>query len=302
MTITEQYLVKNPGREDEAVRTLISLPFLGEKLFGPLGLDANSSWFVLKMDKKCLCREFEGDIDVLAGVLEWNNPDELQTVFDEERRLRPDCPVPILQAITPRILAQKGGIKWPPSTDHLVAIEAKCCYLNPEASDVSRQNLKSTKTSKSDIKRLRAQVSELLEMGFDRVALLDIISNPPMAGINSDAWVSAFGLARLSRRAFDNDLRNRLPANLSAGHYVHSLGAVTGGLEMQRGVASVDELRSGIQNPLLSNDPKVQNHRAEVNENLRTALEALPAPRNFGVIFLDCQKCHRIHSVNESCK
>lgn len=209
---------------------------------------------------------------------------------------------PALQLITPLILAQKGGIKWPPSTDHLVAVEAKCCYLDFKGESISRQNLKSTKTSKSRIKHVRAQVSDLLKMGFDRVALLDVICNPPMDGVNSDAWVNAFGLARLSRRAFDNDLRNRLPASSPAGHYVHSLGAVAGGFEMQRGAASVDELQSGIQNPLLSSDPEVQSHRAEVNENLRKALETLPAPRNFGVIFLDCQKCHRIHSVNESCK
>lgn len=76
----------------------------------------------------------------------------------------------------------------------------------------------------------------------------------------------------------------------------------SGGFEMQRGVASVDELRSGIQNPLLLNDREVQSHRAEVNGNLQTALEALTAPRNFGVVFLDCQKRHWIHSVSDSCK
>lgn len=302
MTVAEQhYLVERSDREDEGVRIIVELPFLAEVLFKPLGLNSDFAWFVLRMNKQRLCRAFEGDVDILGGALEWNDPNQFQAVFDEQRQQRPDCPLPILERLTPWIVAQNGGIKWPPSTAYLVAVEAKCCYLSPQAQTISRQNLKSTKTSKQDIKRLRAKISDLLEMGFDRVALLDVIANPPVAGTGSDPWISAFGVAGRSREAFDNDLMDRLPASSPAGHYVHSLGAVAGGLEMSRGACPVDGLRRGVPNPLLSN-PEIQMNRAEVNDRLRREFERLPAPRTFRPVFLDCQKCHRIHSILETCK
>jgi hypothetical protein len=41
----------------------------------------------------------------------------------------------------------------------------------------------------------------LLEMGFDRVGLLDIIANPPVSGVDGGAWMVALDVADRSRRA-----------------------------------------------------------------------------------------------------
>jgi hypothetical protein len=57
-------------------------------------------------------------------------------------------------------------------------------------------------------------------MGFDRVALLDIIANPPVSGIDGQAWFTAFNVADLSMQAFLPDLKSRLPLNSPAGHFV----------------------------------------------------------------------------------
>ena len=87
-------------------------------------------------------------------------------------------------------------------------------------------------------------------------------------------------MAGRSKEAFDGDLRARLETTSPAGHYVHSLGAVGGGFEMDKGACPVDELRQGVQNPLLLN-PEVQINRAEVNDRLRRELEQLPPPPYF---------------------
>jgi hypothetical protein len=295
------YLVDEPKREDQSLRTLVRLRFLAERVFAPMGLDAYFAWFVLWMDKKRLNRSENGDIDILAGPLEWNDPDEFRSRFKEEQERKPQWHPTRVADLTARFLAEEEGIKWPPSTSLLVAIEAKCCVLPREAQSVSRENMKSKKTSKSDLAHTRAQVKSLLHMGFDKVVLLDVIGNPPVTGLDGQAWFTALELAGLSREAFDLDLQNRLPTNSPAGHYVWSIGAVVGGDESRRGAGSPIELRQAIQNPFLT-DEEAKLRRAELEINLRNQLEALPAPRNLNAVFEDCQKCHQIRSSHDGCK
>jgi hypothetical protein len=275
-------------------------PFAGT-LLGPLGLDAEFAWFLVDVKKNRLQSSARGDVDILAGRLEWANPEDFKTLLEKEMKAKEvwhPSQIAFLTAIT---LASTGGIKWPPPTDWLVAIEAKCGYLSPEADSVSPANFKSLKASPQKVRRVRVQVKKLLKLGFDRVALLDVIANPPVSGPGGQAWLTAADLADCSRQAVWPVLEERLPPASPAGHYVWSIGAVVGGDEGRRGAGSPVELRAARDNPLLSRDSQVREHRREVEENLGKLLARLPKPLNLRVIFSDCPVCGQIHPDGNTC-
>jgi hypothetical protein len=297
---SRRYLVEDPEREREGVQTLVGVPFILEGLLSPLGLNPYFAWFLLGVNKRRLRASANGDIDLLAGPLEWKDPNQFFSKLEEEKRIKqgwhPTWP-PIFAALR---LANEGGIRWPPPLNYLVAIEAKCAYLNPQADAISRENLRSTKTSKQKIVHTRAQLRDLLRMGFDQVALLDIIANPPVSGLDGQAWFIAAEVAERSRRAMLPNLENRLPDNSPFGHFVWSSGAVVGGDESRRGAGCPVQLRPAVQNPLLGG-AEVKASRREVEENLRIELERIPAPHNLRVILRDCGKCGQLHSDVSSC-
>lgn len=300
-TPTRRYLVEEPEREHMALQTLVTLSFMAEKILGSSQLNACFSWFILRLKKRRLKPSFDGDIDLLAGPLTWNDSREASVKFEEQRRLHPDWHPSQIESLTARMLAESGAIKWPPSTNKLLAIEAKCAYLSPRAQRVIREELKSTKTSRSKLAHTRAQIMSLLNLGFDRVILLDMIANPPMSG-NGDGqpWIAAATLADMSRRAMLPDLKNRLPSNSPAGHFVWSIGSVAGGDESQRGAGVPIEIRAAVQNPFLERTD-IQENRATIEDNLSKELQRLPQPRNLSVLFQDCINCGQIHSVADVC-
>jgi hypothetical protein len=302
MSVIERCLVEEAEREYKAVHMLATLPLMAAGVLGPAaGLDTNFCWYILRLKKQRAGSPWDGDIDLLAGPLEFDNQAEFASLFVEERKSRYDWHPTQVALLTAAKMAGKGCIKWPPSTNKLVAIEAKCVYLSPEATDISRQNLKLTKTSESKVAHTRAQVLSLLRMGFDRVALLDIIANPPASGLDGQAFVTALNVADLSRQALENDLNHRLPVHSPAGHYVWSIGSVAGGDEREPGAGYPVELQPAMQNPLLK-DEEVKACRAAVNQSLQHELGKLPAPRNLRAIFVDCENCGKIHSDLDVCK
>ncbi len=302
MTATSgRYLVEEPGRERKSVRILLDLTPIAEKILDPLGLHAGFSWFILDVQKNRLRTSGQGDVDILAGRLEWANPGEFKRLLAEEVKERKDWhPTQVEFLIAVRV-AQAGGIKWPPSTDWLVALEAKCAYLDPEADSISPENLKSTKASVKKVRRMRGQIKGLLESGFDRVALLDVIANPPVFGPDGQAWLTVAAVADDSRAAMAHVLKKRLPVDSPAGPYVWSIGAVVGGDEGRRGSSSVTELRPAHDNPLLSEHSRVTERRRQVEESLGMLFASLPKPMNLRVIFSDCQACGQIHLDGRAC-
>ncbi len=311
-----RYLVDQPEREREAVRIFVENRGIADKVLVPLGaLHAGLPWFILQVRKDRLRSSATGDVDILTGRLHWAEPGEFERLYAEEERLYAELERLCAEKLrgkgrwhpsnmwfsTALKLAQKGGIKWPPSTDRLIAIEAKCAYLSPQAPSISREHLKSTKTSDQKVRKMREQVNHLLESGFNRVALLDVITTPPVSGIDGQAWLNAAAVADSSTRAMGPDLKTRLLPDSPAGHYVWSLGAVVGGDESRRGSSSVIEMRPAQENPLLSNDPRVRERRREVDENLGKLFTSLPKPLNLRVIFLDCPECKQIHHLDSAC-
>ena len=182
----EGYLVDIPDREREGVRRLVSLPQLSQSLFFPLGLNPIFSWYLLEIRHDRLC-EFIGDVDILAGRLTWRDSKALESLIAEEVKAYPDWDPSIHASEASQKLAYQGCIAWPPPLDYLVAIEAKCAKFVSSAESISGKVIKSDKSSPGQLDEIRRQVSFLEEMGFDRTALLDIISTesctaPPKFG------------------------------------------------------------------------------------------------------------------------
>ena len=296
----QNYLVDLPDREGQAIRRLLKSPFLPVGFVSSLGLDSGFAWYILEMRMDRLS-EFTGDIDLLAGQLRWRDPKAFDSLLAEEAKKAPDAH-PSWHSFTAALrLAADGGIRWPPPTNYLVGIEAKCAYIAPEAERISNQAIKSKKSSPQKIRRLQGQVERLVMMGFDKVALLDMIATPPALGRNINAWFEALYTALQAWDVMQPILKKRLPEESLAGHWTWPIGSIVGGDESQRGAGAPVELRSARDNLYLQKDAAVQKRRQRMNEKVEDLMNGLPPPRSFPVIFVDCRLCCGIHSLDEPC-
>lgn len=297
--MAERYLVEMPEREHEACRRLVQMSFLSERLFGSLGLQPSFSWFILQIGKKRLVPSLNGDVDILAGPLSWTDPGAFDALVSEERvNAQPGRHDSWNYQIAALRLAREGGIKWPPSMDHLIAVEAKCAYLDPSADRISAETLRSTKASSSKTDKTRRQVESLLEMGLDHVALLDMIANPPVSGPDGGAWISALGVAATSIEAMFRILERRLRQDCEAAHWVWSIGSVVGGDELHRGAGAPMELRSSRGNSRLANAVATRSMREEMEQHLEAMLSKFPTSLVFPAIFVDCKDCGTLHGMS----
>lgn len=295
----EGYLVAMPEREHEACRRLLQLYFLSDRFLASLGLQSLFSWSILQIRKELLVPSLRGDVDILAGRLSWSETHVFDDLVSEERANdkvgRHDS---WNYEIAARRLAHEGGIKWPPSTDHVIGVEAKCAYLDPSAERISAETLRSTKTSSGKTEKLRRQVDSLLEMGLNHAALLDIIANPPVSGPDGGAWISSLGVAATSIEAMFPVLEQRLRQDCEAAHWVWSIGSVVGGDEFHRGAGAPMELRSSRGNSLLANAVATRLMREEMEHHLIAMLSKFPTPFGFPAIFVDCKVCGTLHGIS----
>jgi len=174
--------------------------------------------------------------------------------------------------------ATSGGIKWPPALNYVVAVEAKLAYFS-----INENNVKSQKAGAGSIRRIRGQLRDLLNLGFDRIGLLDIIANPPASGLNSQAWMNASSIAAHSQDAMNETLKVRLEHSSPAGHWVVSLGAVAGGDESECGVGGVDRIHEARAN-LNSQRPQDQTVRREMERKLAQILQSVRRPLSFPLV------------------
>ena len=272
--------VNSQEREKEALRRLYETPFMLDELLASLGLPAGFYWVLLGVQHSELVASRHGDVDLIAGRLAIQD----QIVLEQLRQkyaTDTDSRVPACQHtyFAGLELAASGGLQWPPPLDYLVAIETKCAYF-----DSSAVCVKSEKSSPSKVRGMRTQINELLEMlPFNRVALLDFIVNPPAAGQDGQAWLSAAASAAGSLQAMMPALRDRLPPDSAAGHFVISWGAVAGGTELWRGTGAPLQLRIAAENSRLG-DPAVHDRRRELQDNLSRILAHKPQPLRFPVV------------------
>lgn len=238
-------------------------------------------------------------MDILAGPLSWKDPSAFNALVAEEsanaRQERHDSWNYQLAALR---LARAEGIVWPPSTRHLVGVEAKCAYLDPRTQRISVAALRSTKSSPSKADKIIRQVESLLEMGLDHAVLLDIIANPPVSGPDGGAWISALAVATESTSAMSSILHERLPQECEAAHWVWSSGAVVGGDETHRGAGSPLELRPSRGNSRLASSAASTSMRETMEQCLRALLSEFATQVVFPAIFVDCKACGTIHGLS----
>jgi hypothetical protein len=289
------YLVEidDQERESEATRHLLSNLFHRRNLLGPLGMDT-LTWVVMEAQKPHLIPGVVGDVDILAGNLEFKDPE----LFLRELRLAearwPDWDLASLQDYACKGVTEANGLQWPPRPSRVIGVEVQCGYF-----DVN-EGPKSTKASRQKVEGKRGQIDRLLEIGLDMVALTDVIVNSPMGGSGSDAWMAAAGRAHDSLRAFQAIIEGRLPDDTSAAQFVWSVAGVPGGDERLKGAGGIRQVRPGLPNPLLASaDAKALNKRAVLIEKVSELLATIPAPRYCPVVFIDCRKCRRLHYLDQ---
>ena len=296
------YLVDIPGKESEAIKRLLKLLPITGGLFKSLGLDPLFSWYLIEVRTDLHLGLLPTDIDILAGRLSWSDPGAFRSILAEEIKSEPNAPQSVHLTLAALKLAESGGIKWPPLTDYLIGIEAKCAYLDPNANEIKEDTIKSTKKSSKKKVGIRKQVEKLLSFGFDKVALLDMIANPPASGIDGQAWITALSIATSSKDAMSLILRQRLPNNSTAGHWVWSIGSIIGGDETRRGAGAPIELQKAAENKFLYVNTDVKTNREKMEIAFNKIFGKLSPPYNFPVIFVDCRTCRTIHRLGDTCK
>lgn len=297
------YLVESKACEHAALRRLYYLTGMMNSMFESFKLAPYYSWFLLEMDMGDLVPTFQGDVDILMGELRAADPEAFKRRFEEwQAELPPPAHPTQIYRLAAMDIAEQGGIQWPPKMDYLVGVEAKCSFLHPEANEITVKTVRSKKSSPKKVKKIREQVQRLLDMGFNKVALLDLIANPPASGINSQAWVNASGIAAASEKVMSPILKGRLPDDSLAGHWSCSIGAVAGGDETMRGAGGSVKYREPQENVLLEGSD-VHTRRQELEKNLSALLGSLPQPRDLPVLFINCKVCRKIHRsyLNDEC-
>ena len=284
--VAEEYLtdIDSQSREREAIRRFCATPFLLDDLLATLGVSGGFHWVLLEMPHDRLIEGRFGDVDLMAGSLAWSDPAAIVPLLVKNRAAHPDAPEHLHRYCAALELAGNGGLLWPPPLDYLIAVEAKCAYF-----DGARKRVMSQKASASSIRNVRLQIEELLEIvPFDRVALLDVIVNPPASGIDSRAWVAASESGLNSFQQMLPTLQARLPSDSPAVHIAMPRGAVEGGSEASRGSGAPLEFGPAVDNTRL-NAKVVRGHRERMTANLKKFFAAPPRPLSFPVV-LDAQR------------
>jgi hypothetical protein len=279
--VTGPYLIEicSHDREKETVRRFCSTPFLLDVLLTALGVAPEFHWVLLEMPHDHLVEGRAGDIDILAGPLAWTDPDAILPLVTKNRKAHPGVPEHLHKYCAALELAGNGGLMWPPPLNYIVAIEAKCAYF-----DKMQRRVMSEKSSKSNVRNLRLQINELIEViPCIRVALLDLIVNPPASGIDIQAWLAAADTAVNSFHLMLPTLQQRLASDSPAGHFAMPWGAVEGDTELFRGTGEPIALRPALDNSRL-HENVIARRRQHMVARLRQFFSEVPRPLFFPVL------------------
>jgi hypothetical protein len=283
--------VDDQMRESESIRHLLTSPLHREHLLGPMGV-GSLCWIVMEVDNIHLVSSIVGEVDIIAGPLEFREPEVFERALKGQEAKYPDRHPSWHETLAAMEVAEAGGILWPPSPAYVVGVEVKCAYFS--------DRLHAVKDSRAQVRGIRKQVKRLATIGMDRLALLDVIANPPSAGENSGAWVKAAGRALGSLSKMKHILAARLPRETVAGQFVWSVGPVVGGDESARGAGVPMMLRPCVENlSLRAPDAGLAANRKALLEGISGILAAFARPRFFPAIFAGCRACKAIRPFDE---
>lgn len=273
------------------------------------GIHPHCCWALIEIDMKELVPSLKGDVDILIGSIGWKDPQLFEHALQEHLAMLKSYPRnALIQFMAPDNfvadqLAERGELVWPPKPDYIGGIEVKCSRLNtgvnPLRAAITVADMKSTKASSRKQRKIRLEIEKLNRLGCDRVALLDLIANPPADGINIGAWHNASVIASKTEDAMRQVFANRLPAQCAAAHWVYSVGAVAGGDETVRGSGLPQQYREGqpFAGSLMSD-----TQRTELNEAIVDILSRVTPPYFLPAVYMKCRSCKQLHHArSESC-
>lgn len=209
-------------------------------------------------------------VDILIGIGRLMHPRWLESLgVDPERHwclLRPKLMgvhPKVAEAEVDIIFGNIGSREWPPSTDMLVAVEAKCWAKKQEDIDLW-SNSTPPKTN------LWNQVQRNHECGFDRVAGIDIICTEPGTE-PQDYWEAIRRSNEASRSEAPWLLEEgcKSPVFLRAGYAVLTFGAIKEKDERYAGTPLMIKLREA---------PLLKPHNKTTENAIRLILESCPQP------------------------
>lgn len=151
-----------------------------------------------------------------------------------------------------------------------------------------------TKSSLQKIRKLRLEIDKLINLGLDKVALLDLMANPPADGINMAAWANASAIADKTENAMARIINDRLPSDSIAGHWVYSLGAVVGGDELMRGSGYPNQYRIPQPNNFAT-QTDTYNRRQMMEHSITSIFNDVSNPYSLPALYINCRACRRIH-------
>ncbi len=298
------YLIENLECERYFLRRLWGMWNQLDSVWVALGINPHCCWALIEVDMRELGTSLKGDVDILIGHTTWKDSKQYEIAFNEQiaamKAARPNALIQFMNpySVAADMVAWSGGIQWPPSTGYLVGIEVKCCRLsldvNPYEDSIEDSDMKSTKSSPQKIKKIRLEIDKLLNLGLDKVALLDLIANPPADGINIDAWANASAIADKTEKAMARIINDRLPSDSIAGHWVYSLGAVADGDELMRGAGYPNQYRTPQENHFAV-EAKVYNRRQMVEQSITSIFNGLTNPHSLPAFYINCRACRAIH-------
>lgn len=276
-------------RESEAIRHLVG-SFQKDILLRAFGLD-DLTWIIIEALKPQLTPGISGDVDILAGNLDFKDWAAYRAALATIETSHPHFPHALRRQLAGKMVSEADGLAWPPVPSFVVGIEVKCAYFTTE--------LEAAKSSAQKVKGIRKQVDWLGRMGLDHFGLLDVIGNQPSFK-KDGGYLGALERSVQSQTAMWSILAERLPPESRAAHFVWSAGAVGGGDERIRGTGQPLLLRKPRANPRVeAGNPETLTHRAALLSNIPIVLAHLPAPRYFPVVFVDCRICQSIHYLDD---
>lgn len=298
------YLIENLECEHSYLRRLWGFWRSLETILAALDFNPHCCWALIETDMRDLGVSLKGDVDILIGRTTFSDPKQFDAALNEEIEARKTAHSnALIQFMNPYITAADnvawgGGLRWPPATDYLVGVEVKCSRLSldadPYRGDLDESDMKSTKSSRRKTDRIRLEVDKLLNLGLNKVALLDLIANPPADGVNLNAWINASVIAEKTERAMERVINDRLPPDSTAGHWVYSLGAVAGDDELMRGAGYPNQYRTPQENKVIGGS-EVGDRRQVVEQNIGSIFSKMPNPNHLPALFINCRACRVIH-------